>query len=126
MTDETTEQADPATPDRRIDLDAARKARAEKRGPAPSIVFLGKDRPLPAGLPADVLDLAAQTAGGNWTAAVPAVRLLLGQEVYDELVADAKEAGEPLDLDDVVFLLGKVLEVYEVTLGESEASATSS
>lgn len=112
--------------DRKIDLDAARAARREKQGPAPSILFLGDEHALPRGLPAEVLELAAGVAGGDWTAAVPAVRLLLGGERYDELGAKAKAAGEPLELDDVVFLLESVLEVYEVTLPESSASGASS
>lgn len=111
-----------AEPDRKIDLDAARKARREKRGAPPSIVFLGKDWTLPHGLPADVLELAGYVAGGNWSQAVPAVRLLLGQETYDSIREAAVEDGDPLELEDVVFLLEKVLEVYEVTVGESEAS----
>lgn len=105
--------------DRRIDLDAARKARREKQGPAPSIVFLEKERELPRGLPAEVLELAGATASGDWTAAVPAVRLLLGSEVYDGIVEEAKEQGDPLELEDVVFLLEKVLKAYGVTAGES-------
>lgn len=114
------------TPDRKIDLDAARKARREKRGAPPSIVFLGDEHVLPHGLPADVLELAGYVAGGNWSQAVPAVRILLGQEVYDELGVKAREAGEPLELEDVVFLLEKVLEVYEVTVPESGASGSPS
>lgn len=112
--------------DRTIDLDAARAARREKQGPPPSILFLGDLHELPRGLPAEVLELAAGVAGGDWTAAVPAVRLLLGGDRYDELGAKAKAAGEPLELEDVVFLLEKVLEVYEVTLPESSASGASS
>lgn len=122
----TDDRPEGKTVDRRIDLDAARAARREKQGPAPSIVFLGDEHPLPRGLPAEVLELAAGVAGGDWTAAVPAVRLLLGGERYDELGVKAKVAGDPLDLDDVVFLLERVLEVYEVTLPESSASGASS
>lgn len=113
---------DPGKAPKKLDLDAARKARREKRGPAPSILFLGKDRPLPSSLPADVLELGGAVAAGDWTQAVPAVRILLGGPVYDELRADAEAAGEPLDLEDVVFLLEGALEVYEVTLPESNAS----
>ena len=109
----------PPAVDRRIDLDAARKARREKQGPAPTIVFLEKERELPRGLPAEVLELAGATASGDWTAAIPAVRLLLGAERYDEIVEEAKAASDPLELEDVVFLLEKVLEAYGVTAGES-------
>lgn len=115
VVDETTEKKNE---DRRIDLDAARKARREKMGPAPSIVFLEKTRPLPRELPASVLDMAGAVAAGDWTLAVGAVKTLLGGDVYDELVADAEAAGDPLVLPDVVFLLEQTLEIYEVTAPE--------
>jgi len=124
--DEKKKTAKTDEPDRKIDLDAARKARREKRGAPPSIVFLGKDWPLPHGLPADVLELAGYVAGGDWSRAVPAVRLLLGAEVYDAVRIAAAEDGDPLELEDVVFLLEQVLEVYEVTLPESDASGSPS
>jgi len=118
------EPASPATDGpKRIDLDAARKARREKQGPAPCIVFLGVERPLPRSLPAEVLDLAGLVSQGQWTGAVPAIKLLLGGEVYEQVIADAKKAGDPLELEDIVFLLEQSLEVYEVTLPESRASA---
>ncbi len=109
--------------DRRIDLDAARAARREKRGPAPSIVFLGEEWPLPHGLSADVLDLVGLVMGGDPVAVAGSISSLLGGDVYARLRARAAEAGEPLELDDLVFLLEEVLEVYGVTLPESEASA---
>lgn len=122
-TTEPTTTAEPVT----IDLDAARKARKEKKGPAPSIKFLGVDRPLPQSLPAEVIDLMADVGAGDYTASTKAFRLLLGgDETYETLLADAKEAGEPLDLEDVVFLLEECLRVYEVTAGESPASGSSS
>ena len=40
-------------------------------------------------------------------------------ERYDEIVEEAKAASDPLELEDVVFLLEKVLEAYGVTAGES-------
>lgn len=107
--------APPAT----IDLDAARARRREQRGPAPSIRFLGKDRALPYALPAEVIDVVAQVNGGDWSVVTEAVKILLGGPVYEEIVVEAKAAGEPLELEDVTFLLDQVLEVYGVTLPKS-------
>lgn len=121
--------APPTTPpvsggERTIDFDAARKARREQKGPAPELVFLGNRYPLPSELPADVIDLVADVEGGDFTAVTRAMRVLIGgEELYAELVEKAKAAGDPLTLDDVTFLLESALEVYEVTLPESSASA---
>lgn len=112
----------PAREARRIDLDAARKARREKRGPAPTIVFLGDEHPLPHDLPAEVIDIVAAVNAGDWSIVTQAVKVLLGGDRYDEIVEKAKAAGEPLELPDVTFLLEEVLDVYEVTLPESKAS----
>jgi hypothetical protein len=105
-----------------IDLDAARAARRSKRGPRPSIRFLGSDRPLPYELPAEVIDMVGQIKAGDFTAVTGAIHVLLGGPVYDAIVADAKAANDPLALDDVTFLLEQALEVYGVTLPESAAS----
>lgn len=113
-------------PDRKIDLDEARRARREKQGPAPEIVFFGTSFPLPRALPAKVIDLIGEVGDGDYTASVAAMKVLLGGAVYDDVAKKAEDEGDPLEIDDVIFLLTKALEVYEVTLPESEASATSS
>lgn len=119
------DQDQPATP-RTIDLDAARARRREQQGPAPSIRFLGKDRPLPRALPAKVIDVVAQVNAGDWSVVTEAVKILLGGPVYDEILEESAAAGDPLELDDVTFLLEEVLNVYGVTLPESPASGTPS
>lgn len=118
----------PAVPEkpRRIDLDEARRARREKQGPPPTIFFFGEDYPLPRSLPAEVIDLVGAVAEGDYTAVTQAMRTLLGGEVYEQVAEKAKAEGDPLELEDVVFLLEKALEVYEVTLPESKGSGAPS
>lgn len=108
--------------ERRIDLDAARKARREKQGPPPVIVFFGEEYALPRSLPAEVIDLCGAVAGGDYTAVTVAMRVLLGGPVYEKVQEKAKAEGDPLELEDVTFLLESALEVYGVTLPESTAS----
>ncbi len=117
------EQAEPKAPTpKRIDLDAARRARREKQGPAPEIVFFGNAYPLPRSLPAKVIDLVASINAGDWSVVIEAMRILLGGPVYDQIIEKAEAEGDPLELEDVTFLLEQALEVYEVTLPESNAS----
>jgi len=125
VTEEATAGAATAAP-ATIDLDAHRKARREKRGPAPVVVFLGESFELPHALPADVIDLVGAVSAGNFAASTEAFRVLLGGVVYDQIREKAIAEGEPLELEDVVFLLEKALEVYGVTLPESGASGSSS
>lgn len=115
--------AEPPAPERgRIDLDAARKARREKRGPAPFVIFFGDRYELPHALPAEVIDFVDEVQRGDFTAVTKAFRLLLGGDTYDAIVKRAKEEGDPLELEDTVFLLESALEIYEVTLPESKGS----
>lgn len=123
-TPEEVEVEDPGKPTRKtIDLDAARRARREKRGPAPAIVFYGDVYELPHSIPAEVIDLVAAVNAGDWSVITQAMRVLIGgADVYDRLAEKAKAEGEPLELEDVTFLLEQALEIYEVTLPESGAS----
>lgn len=117
----------PEAPEQIIDLDAARKARREKRGSAPKVLFFGETYELPMGLPANVIDLVGEVNGGDLTKASEAFKILLGgPEIFDKLTAAALAHGEVLEFEDVVFLLEKTLEIYEVTLPESSASAPQS
>lgn len=111
---------------KRIDLDANRKARREKQGPPPVIVFFGEEFTLPRSLPAEVIDLVGAVQAGDYTAVTKAMRVLLGGPVYEQVEAKAKAEGDPLELEDVTFLLERALEVYEVTLPESKASGSQS
>lgn len=111
---------------KRIDLDANRKARREKQGAPPVIVFFGEEFTLPRSLPAEVIDLVGAVQAGDYTAVTKAMRVLLGGPVYEQVEAKAKEEGDPLELEDVTFLLERALEVYEVTLPESKASGSPS
>lgn len=124
MSDETaaTPQAEDKPNTKRIDLDAARRARREKEGPAPEIIFFGDAYPLPRALPAKVIDLVAAINAGDWSVVIEAMKILLGGPVYDQLTQKAEAEGDPLELPDVTFLLEQALEVYEVTLPESNAS----
>ena len=112
--------------DRKIDLDEARRARRETQGPPPEIVFFGESFPLPRALPAKVIDLIGEVGEGDYTASTRAMKVLLGGAVYDRVAEKAEAEGDPLEIDDVIFLLEKALEIYDVTLPESEASGSSS
>ena len=88
----------PEAPEQIIDLDAARKARREKRGSAPKVLFFGDYYELPMGLPANVIDLVGEVNGGDLTKASEAFKILLGgPEIFDKLTAAALAHGEVLD-----------------------------
>lgn len=109
-------------PGNEINLDAARKARREKQGPPPYVVFFGDRYDLPRALPAKVIDLIGAVTEGDYRQTTAAMRLLLGGPIYEKIEAKAEAEGDPLELDDVVFLLEQVLEKYGVTLPESKGS----
>lgn len=111
--------------ERHVDLDAERRARREKQGPAPTVTIVGQTITLPRNMPAEVLDLIRSTGTGDYTAPVEAFRVLIGAEAYEQISAAAKTAGDPLEIDDVIFLLERALVMYEVKLPESGASPTS-
>lgn len=125
MTDEQTTPAPESNAPRVADLDAARKARREKKGPPPTIRFLERDWPLPQELPADVVDLVGAMES-DFTQVGVAFRVLLGGDTFEEMSAAAKEAKDPLTLDDVVFLLEEALVMYDVTLPKSSSSGAPS
>lgn len=122
VTDTSNGAAAPAR--RNIDLDAARAARREQRAKQdpPTITFLGVVHKLPAGLTADVIDLVGDVMRGDPSAITGSIRTILGGDAYEEVKRAAAAEGEPLELEDVMFLLEGVLDVYGVTLPESKAS----
>lgn len=110
-----------------IDLDAAKSARREAMGTAPSVTFGGREFGLPPELPFPVVlllaDLAeAQGAGDIRTAAgviAKIIRAILG-ESFDAFM----EAGPSLaDLEE---MLRQLMAEYGVTPGEAPASESSS
>lgn len=117
MTSSTSPKTAPST--RVIDLDAARAARAETRG-EPIVVRLGgKDYPLPAELPADVVTSFGMVMRGDVAALNDALVSLFGPEL-----PAIKAVG--LSWEDEKLLLEQTLELYGFDLPESSASAASS
>ena len=134
----------PADAGQKIDLDAARAARAEARRKAgkdavPSVRFLAQDWPLPAELPAETVYAFGllfkldpeDLQGGNLSELGPAlitfhdgVVALFGA-TWEKLKAAAIESGEPLSFADEAFLLEEAMDLYGVSLPEASASAPS-
>lgn len=104
---------------RRIDLDAARRARAEERGDPPVVVVGGKEYPLPAEMPADVVTAFGMVARGDVAALNGALLELFGEEN----LAAIKATG--LSWDDEKFLFESAVEEYGFDLPGSSASGAS-
>lgn len=102
-----------------LDLDAARQARLEKKGPPPVIRQGGKDWTLPAELPADVVTGFGMAQRGDISGLDSALASLFGDQ-YDAFKA------EGLSWPDEQALLEGVLELYGFDLPGSSASAPSS
>lgn len=95
-----------------IDLDRARKARAEKNGEPVTLRLGGKDFALPAEMP---IEFALQAAEGEMRNAIAA---LLGDQV------DAFFAMQP-SLGDFAELAEQAGAVYGIELGDTSASPSS-
>ena len=105
---------------RRIDLNAARAARAEARG-EPVTVELGDDvYELPAEMPASVIGCIARAQAGDPSGMLEAMAALVG-DGFDEMVTKHR-----LSLDDLMVLLDGASEQYGMTTPESSASPASS
>ena len=125
---------------KRIDLDAARRARAEARREAglepPVVVIDGEDVELPVELPSGALTAfgALFAIGGDLEDESPEaigrnLRALAAlEEAAAELFGPAwpKLKSHGLSTDDLEVLLGESLEVYGISLPESGASGSSS
>lgn len=113
-------QDQPGAPgeDRTIDLDAARAARAEKRGPSPSVKVNGEIHELPAELPAEAVHAFGALMRGDPSGLELGMRSLFG-DAWDRITKGT------FSLDDEIFLLENALELYGISLPESEASAPS-
>lgn len=105
-----------------IDIDAARAAREEEVGEAPVLRVAGVDHELPRSMPADFVtaigEAGAYIEGQDLrmlTAFDTALRALLGDELFAEL------SGE-LDFFDRMAVLEGVLDVYGMSLPQSQAS----
>lgn len=110
---------------RRIDLDAARRARDEKKGEPPVVVFGGEEYELPRELPAEAVHAFGQLVAGDPSGLVAGIEALFG-EAWTNLQAAAKAAGRALSFDDEIFLLEAALQEYGFDLPESPASGASS
>lgn len=108
-----------------IDLDAARRARAEARGDQIVEVQLGgKKYRLPDELPAETVHAFGALIQGDYSGLGTGMEALFGDK-WDELHTDARAAGQPLSLEDETFLLEQAFELYGMPLPESPASAPS-
>lgn len=103
---------------RRIDLDAARKARAEQRGEPPVVILGGAEYELPAELPAGVVTAFGMVMRGD----VSQLDVALA-ELFGDRLAELK--ANRLSWDDEKELLDQTLNEYGFDLPESSASARS-
>lgn len=94
---------------RTIDLDAARAARAEKLGPAPTVVVGGESFDLPRELPADVVTAYGLAARGDVTGIFDALEQLFGATAWAKIKVG-------LSWDDAAFLLEESTKLYGFTL----------
>lgn len=99
---------------RRVDLDAARRARAEKLEDPPVVVLEGSEFRLPAGIPAAVLVGLARARRGELDGIEEALEGLFGDRF-----ADALKLGLELDDFDVI-----IEQAYGEDPGEASASGT--
>lgn len=107
---------------KRIDLDARRAARAEKRGDTqPDVVAVGGDTyELPVELPVGVIDAFGRASSGDLSGFTDGVKALVGDEAFGELMAR-----HHLSMEDLEVILTAAMETYGVRLGESSASTGS-
>lgn len=110
-----------------IDLDAARAARREANGVAPSVRFNGETYELPVEVPFETTKLmiavSAETDAVRINEMVDGVLgALLGEEGYRKFLASSPAP----TLQDVIALIYGLTIEYGVTLGESRASTESS
>jgi len=102
----------------RIDVDAQRAARREKRGDDPIVIVVaGQDFRLPDELPLDILEeLGPLLDGKNITTAKPALRALVGDEAYDA-------SDVPWSVQDLEELAEAVVTAYGLSTTPSSASS---
>lgn len=108
-----------------IDLDAARAARREARAEIPPIRFLGRLWPLPPELPADTIHAFGRLMAGDVSGLDEGMGALFAGGSWEAMKTAAREAGDPLSIDDEVFLLEEACRAFGLDLGEWEASADS-
>ena len=110
----------------KIDLDAAKAARREANGEAPTVVFGGKEYELPVELPFEV----ATSMAGLDEESIKADPSLVGEKinaVVSILFGTSVEefmGGAP-SMNDLMALIEGLSGVYGLDAGESQASAVS-
>lgn len=112
-----------------VDLDAAGAAREEKRDgvPAPYFTFRGERFDLEREIPFDVYQKMGKIAAGGESLDNLAAGLLMG-EIVEAFLGDRWPKFKALNpsLQDIVTAYQGVFDAYRVSLGESQASPTSS
>lgn len=97
---------------RRVDLDAIRRARAEKALPPPTVRFAGREWTLAPGPPASVLIGVGELQEGQLSGLRDVIGGIFGPDNIDAILA----AG--FDVEDLEPVLG----AYGLDVGESSAS----
>lgn len=107
----------------RIDLNAARAARAEARKESPSTIVIGEDEyELPVEMPVALLEAFGRAQNGDGSGFTDGVIALLGsRETYESLLEKHN-----LTMEDLVEVMEGAMASYGVTPGESPASPSSS
>lgn len=104
--------------DRRVDLNAARAARAGKKGQAPRVDLGDRQFLLPAELPVEVITAFGMMQQSDLAGMTDAVGALFGDQW-----AEVKKLG--FSVDDLLELLSQIMPMYGFTVPESLASAGS-
>lgn len=116
-----------SAPEKRvIDVDAARKARAGQQGPPPELVLGGETYVLPLELPAEAVHAFGAIMGGDFSGLGYGMACLFGgEDAWNAVLEASRAGGQPLSMDDEMFILEEAFDAYGMTLPESPASPTS-
>lgn len=108
---------------KRIDLNAARAARAEARGDESSVIVIGDNEyPLPPEMPVSLLEAFGRAQSGDASGFTDGVIALLGsEEIYRTLLDE-----HVLTMEDLLEVMEGAMAAYGVTPGESKGSSSSS
>jgi len=110
------------TDPRRVDLDAYRSARAEQIGPAPVVVLDGEEYELARELPMEAILVVAEGLGEKGKTPDPA----LVRSALESVFGDHWPRLAPkLSVQDAMYVLGGILDLYGTDLPERSASASS-
>lgn len=104
-----------------IDLNAARRARAEAGIERHTLTIDDEELELPLELPVELIEAVVRAQSGDVAAFQDAMVAVFGEETYGRL-----RSAHRLSIEDLVFAMETAMDLYGVTMGESPASPPSS